>query len=61
MYYNEFFERKSIVDELEGSLDGAKIDAINPEVLAVDVEANSHEDITVISKVSKINKYSNEI
>ena len=27
LYYNEFFERKSIIDELEASLTGSPIDA----------------------------------
>ena len=40
---------------------GARIDATNTEVLVVDVESNSEEDITAGSKVSKINEASNEM
>ena len=50
-----------IIDELEGSLNGAPIDAKNYEVPMVYVEANSDEDITAGSKVIKINKSSNDM
>ena len=30
VYYNDFFERKRIIDELEGSLTGAPIYDTNP-------------------------------
>ena len=59
--YNGFFERKSIIDELEGSLTGAPIDATNPEVPAVAVDENSDKYITSRAKVSKINKDSDEM
>ena len=38
MDYNDFFEQKRIIDELEGSLTGAPIYATNPELLTVAVE-----------------------
>ena len=50
-----------IIDELEGSLNGAPIDAKNYEFPMVYVEANSDEDITAGSKVIKINKSSNDM
>ena len=40
---------------------GAPIDATNAEVSAVAVEANSDEYITAGAKVSKINKYINDM
>ena len=58
---NWFFERKSIIDELEVSLTGSPIDAINYEVPAVVVEANYDEYITAGAKAGRINKYSNEM
>ena len=48
-------------DELEDSLTGASIDAKNTEVSQVAVEANYDEDITTGYKVSRINKYINEM
>ena len=52
IYYNEFYEWKRIIYELEGSLTGAPIDATNPEVPEVAVEANADEYITAEAKVS---------
>ena len=50
------FELERIIDEVEGSLTGAPINATNPAVTEVTVEENSDEDITAGAKVSKINK-----
>ena len=47
--------RKSIIDELEGSLTGSPIDATNHEVPTLDVEESYDENITAGSKVSKKN------
>ena len=49
------FEWKIIIDELEGILTGEPIDATNPEVTAVSIDANSEEDITAGAKVSILN------
>ena len=40
---------------------GAQIDVTNTEVSAVDLEANSDEDITAVDKVSKINGSSDDM
>ena len=61
LYYNGFFERKVIIDELEGSLTGAPIDATNLEVLEVYVKENYDETITAGAKVGKINESSDDM
>ena len=55
------FELERIIDEVEGSLTGAPINATNPAVTEVTVEENSDEDITAGAKFSKINKSSDEM
>ena len=60
-FYNDCFERKSIIDELEGSFSGAPIDVTNPDVPLVAVEANDDEDIIEGTKTSKINKSRDKI
>ena len=56
LYYNNVFEWKTIIDELESSLTGSPIDDKNTEVLVVVVEENSEKDMTEGAKASKINK-----
>ena len=55
------FEQERIIDELEGSLTGAPIDATNTEVPVVAVEENFDEDITVGANVSKVNESSDDM
>ena len=54
LYYNKNIWRKNIIEELEGSLIGAPIDAKNTEVPEVDVEANYDCDITTRATAIKI-------
>ena len=61
LYYNELFEQKIFIGELEGSFTGAPMDASDPKVAAVDVEANDDEDIIEGSKISKIYKSGDEM
>ena len=59
--YNEFFERKIIIDELEGGLTGAPIYTKNPGVLVVAVQLNNDEDLKEGSKFGKINESGDEM
>ena len=60
-YYNDFFKRKRVIEEVEGNFTRAPIDATNPEVTEVDIESNADEYITAGDKVRKIYKYIDEM
>ena len=46
---------------MKASLAGEPIDATNPELFSVTIEANYDEDVTAGSKVYKINKARNDM
>ena len=52
LYYNYFFERKHMVEDLEADLTGAPIDSLNTEYLEVAEETNPDEAITAVAKAS---------
>ena len=59
--YNDLFERKIIIDELEASLSEHQQMLKILKFSVVDVEANADEDITSGAKDSKINKSIDEM